>query len=174
MRTTGVVFILASVVLLGMLVIKSIQADFYFERDYGSQWQLADRASTIKAKRDKLTEFVWRLRHSDEFSDHNAVFLDTDANSFDRNVEVLDTLVKRLDEIQTMPVDSFQYNTAIQQITAQEQGEAHAMMNVFDGCYRLHNYPLAWSWILAWSIVVALVMLTIGVLVILTDMYNSY
>ena len=46
-----------------------------------------------------------------------------------------------------MDPSSFQYNTAIEQITKQEQGEASAMSGVLYGCYALQSYPLGWGWI---------------------------
>lgn len=44
-----------------------------------------------------------------------------------------------------MDANSFQYNTAIQQITQQEQGEAIDMLSVFQGCWYKENYILLWG-----------------------------
>ena len=82
-----------------------------------------------------------------DFANHNAVWLKTPNNSFQANLEALKTLSARLGEIQEMKPTSFEYNTAIHQITAQEQGEAKAMMGVFCGCYALTNYLAVWGWI---------------------------
>lgn len=81
------------------------------------------------------------------FATNNAYWLKTPNNSFDSNLNALKTLAQRLDEIQTMKTDSFEYQTAIQQITAQEQGEATALISSFEGCYFLACYPIAWEWI---------------------------
>lgn len=158
MKSPGIMMVLTALFFVVVQVIKEVQVGYRFERDYYSQWELSDRASTIKAKREKLTIFLDSLSKSKEFADHNAVWLKTDANSFENNLAALRTLVVRLEEIQNMPTDSFQYNTAIQQITAQEQGEAKAMMAVFSGCYALENFPTTWSWIcgVAWLGIIAL------------------
>jgi hypothetical protein len=96
-----------------------------------------------------------------KFSSHNALFLKTDDNSFSKNLEALRTLNTRLEELSKMDPNSFQYNTAIQQITQQEQGEAGAMLNVFEGCYYLSNYPVVWGWI---GCVLGVVLCSIGFL----------
>jgi hypothetical protein len=57
------------------------------------------------------------------------------------------TLVSRLDSISRTDATSFQYNTAIEQITKQEQGEASNMLDVFCECYTLENRPYIWGWI---------------------------
>lgn len=72
--------------------------------------------------------------------------LQTSDNNFSTNVIVLGTLVDRLKEIQGMNPNSFEYNTAIQQITAQEQGEAHRMLLVFEHCWDMASYPIMWGW----------------------------
>jgi hypothetical protein len=156
MKTAGIVMFLLASFFTIVQTTKEVQVRYRFERDYKSQWELSDRASTIKAKREKLTIFLDNLSKSKDFADHDAVWLKTDANSFENNLTALRTLVARLDEIQNMPTDSFQYNTAIQQITAQEQGEARAMMEVFSGCYALENFPTTWGWIsvIVWALIV--------------------
>ena len=63
------------------------------------------------------------------------------------NFEALKSLQKRLQEIKKLDPNSFEYNTAIQQITAQEQGEAASMLCVFHGCWIKEHYPLLWCWI---------------------------
>ena len=46
-----------------------------------------------------------------------------------------------------MDVTSFAYQQAISQITAQEQDEAHNMLNVIQGRWFLSHHPLFWDWI---------------------------
>jgi hypothetical protein len=46
-----------------------------------------------------------------------------------------------------MNESDFAYQTAIQQITAQEQGEAENLLIIFKGTYLLKSYPLQWNWI---------------------------
>jgi hypothetical protein len=87
-----------------------------------------------------------------DFANYNACFLQTPDNSFDKNLEALVTLRERLNQIKTMDPKTFEYQTAIQQITAQEQGEAHEMLGVIYGCYERENYPMIWEWIGALNI----------------------
>lgn len=52
----------------------------------------------------------------------------------------------RLREIQGMDVNSFEYQTALQQITQQEQGEASAMLEQIKGAWVLGHYWYLWDW----------------------------
>lgn len=151
----------------GWQVKTAIVANYKFEKKYHQLWLLADKSSTLQAKQRYISEFVEALENgvkNGEFAGHNAIFLKTPNNEFQRNLEAVRTLATRLSEIQNMDSSSFQYNTAIQQITAQEQGEAGALMTVIQGCYDLENYPMVWGWICAsmvlFEIVVALALLT--------------
>jgi hypothetical protein len=94
----------------------------------------------------------------------SAGWLTTPNNELARNVDALRTLMQRLEQIQKMDPASFQYNTAIQQITEQEQGQAGAMLGVIRGCYDLQNYTMVWGWIFAVAITidVAIIIVVIG------------
>ncbi len=105
---------------------------YTFEKDYTQYWNLADKSSTIQAKQQYVTKFVEALEtNKKRFAAHDAIFMKTPDNSFEQNLIALKTLSQRLEEIQDMNPSSFEYNTAIQQITQQEQGEAHKMLSVF-------------------------------------------
>lgn len=128
----------------------AVIASYKIENQYTQLWQLADKSSTIPAKQKYISQFVAALeagRAKGDFASHDAKWLQTPNNDFDQNLDALKSLAGRLDEIQKMDSTSFQYNTAIEQITKQEQGEAGPMMGVFEGCYTLQNYPMVWDWI---------------------------
>lgn len=134
-----------------MIGITVIRGEYTFTNEYLKSWNLADKSSTLAAKQIHIEAFVAALERGNErgrFSEYDAIFLQTADNSFEANMDALRTLSIRLKQIEKMDPSSFEYNTAIQQITAQEQGEAHAMIAVLNGCYLLANYPLAWGWIL--------------------------
>lgn len=119
-------------------------------KSYEQEWALADKSSTIPAKSQHVEKFLKLLEQGyadGDLADHNALLLKNDNNSFASNLEALRTLATRLKEIEGMNPSSFEYNTAIQQITAQEQGEASAMLDVFEGCYMLENWFLWWGWV---------------------------
>ena len=145
----GVGFLLIGLVAVCILVgiIINVVAEYNYENYYSSYWSLADKSSTLEAKSMYVGQFVDKLNNSRlGFADYNAVFLKTPDNSFDRNFQALVSLRDRLNTISQMNESDFAYQTAIQQITAQEQGEADAMLKVFHGCYFLANYPLLWEW----------------------------
>lgn len=150
MKTVGKLLILCAFLIWGRQIFSSIISKYEYERAYGQSWELADKSSTIATKQRHIAEFVQKLEEGHrrgDFSKHNAIFLKTGNNEFDKNLIALKTLSDRLSQIQGMDPSSFEYNTAIQQITAQEQGEARAMLEVFTGCYTLRNYFLCWRWV---------------------------
>lgn len=133
--------------LLGIiLVIFLILANYNWSNNFLSYWNLADKSSTIDAKSGYIDQFVKKIEDG-KFSDYNAIFLKTPDNNFEKNFTALKTLQGRLQEIKTMDIESFAYQQAIQQITAQEQGEAQDMLLQLKGCWMLRNYLLLWGWI---------------------------
>lgn len=122
-----------------------------WETGYLQYWVQADRSSTIEAKSENVDKFIAALESGNsrqQFAEFNAIFLKKTApNSFASNMVALKSLGERLHEIRHMDAKSFEYNTAIQQITQQEQGEASEMIKVFQGCYDLSQWPITWGWI---------------------------
>lgn len=139
---TFLILLAANVCYFGSL----IYAGFRYEQDISSNWLLAEKASTIEAKSEYIDAFLKTL-NSNKFESNNAIFLKTPNNSFENNVKAIDTLRNRLDQIKQMDIKSFEYQTAIQQITAQEQGEAGQTLSVIKGCWYLENHVLLWDWI---------------------------
>lgn len=148
--------------LMGIQIGQEVMGHYRWEKGYSQEWHLADKSSTLTAKQEHIQKFVDLLEQGyaqGHFASYDAIWLITPNNSFENNLSALKTLNLRLGEIQSMDPTSFQYNTAIQQITAQEQGEASAMMGVFSGCFYLANYPWAWHWI---ELTVMLIWIIIG------------
>lgn len=136
--------------LVGLVLGLNTFAKYKLEKDYFQEWHLSDKSSTISAKSEHIDNFVSSLEQGyakGDFAKNDAIFLKTPNNDFEKNLVALKTLSQRLDELQDMDPNSFQYNTAIQQITQQEQGEAQAMVNTFANCYYLANFPILWGWI---------------------------
>ena len=160
------VVIFAVGLLLGAFQIRTeVVAEYRLENGYTQFWGLADKSSTIQAKQRYITQFVEALKAGQargEFATHDAVWLKTPNNSFSANLTALESLSQRLTEIQALNPNSFEYNTAIQQITAQEQGEAKAMMDVFTGCYERENFPIVWGWIGGLCAVLAIALVIVG------------
>lgn len=124
-----------------------VKADYEWSRDYGSNWELADKSSTLKAKSEYIDKFVTSLDTGEFRGRHNALVFTTPNNSFDENLNALKTLQGRLAEIKELNPNSFEYQQAIQQITAQEQGEAGNMIGVMKGVWYLENHLLYWNWV---------------------------
>jgi hypothetical protein len=142
-----------------------VYANWKFNNQYLYAWNLADKSSTLEAKAKYIDEFVSSLQsNKEQFAQNNAVFLKTKDNSFDYNLQALISLRDRLDEIKTMPKDSFQYQTAIEQITKQEQGEAFQLMEVIEGCYFLQSFNFLWLWHSLIFILIALIFLITAII----------
>lgn len=164
--------ILAGLALLGWQIKTEVVSSYQQEKKYFQLWELADKSSTIPAKQKYIEQFSEALQHgyaSGEFASHNAIWLQTPNNAFEANLDALRSLAERLQQIQGMSPNSFEYNTAIQQITAQEQGEAKAMTGVFGGCYELANYPIVWCWIGGIFLTVEIGLILIGGFLWLND-----
>jgi len=164
MKTFGIFLTLISAVAFIALSVTTVVGHYQFERDYLSSWNLADKSSTIAEKSAYIDKFVTTLETSNLQGQYNAILLTTPDNSFDLNLEALKSLQLRLKEIQTMNITSFEYQTAIQQITAQEQGEAHQMLGVFEGVWWKTNHFMLWEWVGDVSFIVTIVLLVIGIL----------
>jgi hypothetical protein len=125
-------------------------AEFRADNEYsnfaGSYWELSDKASTLQQKSTYLDQYVSALKTPGKFAPNNATIFPTPNNSFDQNMVALLSLQGRMHEIQGMDAQSFAYQTAISQITAQEQGEAHGMTGTLEGCWFLQNHWFLWGW----------------------------
>jgi hypothetical protein len=152
--------ILLIVIALFLLVFPMLKSNYEYNKEYSSYWHLAEKSSTITAKSEYVDKFVNALEHSGLQGQYDALVFQTQDNSFDKNFEALKTLQARLKEIKGMNVNSFEYQTAIQQITAQEQGEAENMLNVISGCWTKVHYPYLWNlfgflYLIWWVLIIA-------------------
>jgi hypothetical protein len=162
MKKQGVVYISIGAVWLIIMIFFAVIGNYHYERDYESYWNLAEKASTIKQKAVYVDKFVEGFKGKGFEGDYNAVFFKTPDNSFDKNLEALQSLKTRLDEIQKMNVSSFEYQTAIQQITAQEQGEAKDMLDVFSGIWWKNNYFFLWEWVAVLEVLFCIFLIVSG------------
>lgn len=171
----ALILLVVSVVFTTRQIRTGIVSGFIYEKDYGQLWELGVKSSTIQAKSQYVDDFYNALskgKDEGKFAEYNAIWLQQPNNNFSTNLTVLATLSDRLREIKGMNPNSFEYNTAIQQITAQEQGEAVGMLRVFQGCYDLTNYSNVWGWhCLLWDLVLLILwILTIIAIVIALDL----
>lgn len=125
----------------------TVSGNYQYSKNYGSYWSLAEKASSIEKKIEGIDKFVDALEHANMSGKHDALFMDTPDNGFDENFEALKSLQLRLHEIKEMDIKSFEYQTALQQITQQEQTEAGEMLSVFSGIWWKENHFMLWNWV---------------------------
>jgi hypothetical protein len=157
-RTMWVVASILFIVLAVGDAYNGIMGNYQYQRQFGSYWSLAEKAATIAQKSEYIDKFVAALQAAGFDGEYNAVYLKTPDNSFDYNFAALKSLQSRLHQIQTMDITSFQYQTAIQQITAQEQGEADKLIGELKGLWWKENHFWLWNWVLALNICFVILM----------------
>lgn len=152
---------------MGGCIAADVRAGYVYDSNVSSFWELSDRASTIQQKSEYLDQFVGAIESRSKlggFAEYDAMFLKTPANSFSQNLIALKSLQGRMHQIIDMDPNSLQYQQAIAQITAQEQGEAKNMLDVFEGAWYLQNHFWLWDWVEAiQGIVVAIFCIIFGI-----------
>ena len=146
MRIVGIVGLIVSLILGVLYIVGDVKARYEYKNTVSYAWSLADKTSTLEAKSAYMDEFVNNLNKA-HLAEYDAIIFKTPDNNVANNIKALITLRDRLNEIKGLDPESFAYQTAIQQITAQEQGEANEMIGVIEGGWFLKNHPLFWGWI---------------------------
>lgn len=141
MKLFSIFLLFASAFLMSIQVVSCVKGDYNYEKQLGSYWELADKSSTLSEKSIYITKFLDSLKAS-KHSDYGSVVLQTPSESWELNIRALQSLKDRLEKIRTMDEKSFEYQTAIQQITAQEQGDAKALIGHIKEAWCIENYPL--------------------------------
>jgi hypothetical protein len=163
MKTIGAILVTLGVLFTRFWIYQAVVSEYNYTSKDLSYWNLADKASTIDQKSTYIDEFVTALQSSGFAGMNSKLFFPTPDSSCDSNMTTLETLQSRLHDIKTMDENSFQYQSAIQQITAQEQGQADDMLNVLQSCYMRANYPLLWNPLLGLAaFVILLVVFVLG------------
>ena len=122
-----------------------------YQQSIGGYWELADRSSTLAEKSEYIDKFVNALEKENLSGVYDALFVFNPQDGFDQNLKSLKTLQYRLKEIKNMDENSFAYQTALQQITQQEQGEASPMINTLNRCWAKQNYYTFWNFYLIFT-----------------------
>jgi Ca2+/Na+ antiporter len=164
-KEVGIFLTLITIVLLIVYIVNSVRANYQYSKKIESYWSLADKSSTIVKKSYYIDQFVTALEKQNLNGEYDAIWLQTADNSFDMNFDALKTLQVRLHEIEKMDITSFQYQTAIQQITSQEQGEAREMLIVFEGTWFKANHFLLWGWVCTTLVLSLVVLLIVGIII---------
>ena len=160
MRPSRPIFAIACLFLIGWIIYE-VRADYDYDNTIGSFWSLSEKASTLQQKSVYLDQYTAALEAQHLEGMNDASFLKTPDNSYDQNLVALKSLQGRMHQIQGMDEQSFAYQTAIQQITAQEQGEASHLTATFEGCWYMKYNTLLWGW--HDGIMWVLILLVVGV-----------
>jgi len=114
--------------------------EYLYNVRVGQYLHLADDASLPGMKRDYLTEYKEAVTKHVRREDARYFFKQ---ERFTRTAQVgnLDSLMKRLEDIQAMTPDSLAYQQGMQQITGQEFDHTMAdINNVFHDCYMRESF----------------------------------
>jgi hypothetical protein len=160
MSKNGKIFLTIGIIFcLGRLGFR-IYSEYDWNTTIGSYWDLSERASTISQKSEYMDKYVGALEAARLEGTNSATFLKTPATSFDENMKALLSLQSRLHDIDTMSESGFAYQTAISQITEQEQGQAQDMNDNLSSCWEKVNYYTLWNkfiWITFLLVQIALI-----------------
>jgi hypothetical protein len=166
----GALIILLAVGLIVGWIVAEVRADYEYDNTIQSYWALSEKASTLQQKTSYLDKYVGAIEAA-KLSGNDALVFKTPDNSYEQNLIALKSLQVRLHQIQGMDEQSFAYQTAIQQITAQEQGEAQKLTATFEGLWYLQHHFLLWDWIdfICWIGLIGLLVVAIVIAVALAD-----
>lgn len=174
MKIFGSLLIVAALTVVGVWIYNGINASYQWENNVTSNWSLSDKASTIAAKSVYIDKFIAALQ-SANLADNDALIWKTADNNCQNNVQAVTTLRDRLDQIKGMDESSFQYQQAISQITAQEQGEASGTLNTLNGCWMKANHYYLWNPLYNLGYILLIVILiALGIVFLFAETSNNY
>ena len=131
-----------------------VYTNYVYKNQVSNYWTLADRASTIQQKSEYIDRFVNALSECHLNGLNANQFIQTPESDFNENIKALSSLQKRMGAIKTMDENSIAYQQAIAQITAQEQGQAQGMLDVFHNCFDRQNFYTVWSPVVFWVLLI--------------------
>lgn len=160
-KTNKLLLAIGIILCLGRLGFR-LYANYDWDSQVGSYWDLSERASTISQKSEYMDKYVGALEVANLEGTNSATFMKTLESSFDENMKALKSLQSRLHDIDTMSESGFAYQTAISQITEQEQGQAKDMNDNIASCWWKVNYYTLWNKLI-WVSILIVEILLIGI-----------
>ena len=137
------VLFICTAIFIMFLIVSDFRTSYKFENAIECYWSLYQKAPTLEAKAIYIDKLVLALQNS-KHHDYDAIWFKTLDNSWDKNMELMLLLQKRLHEIQTMDVRSFEYQQAMMQINEMNSSK---MFGVLQGCWFYEHYFFMWNWI---------------------------
>lgn len=162
MKKTGILMIIIGLSLATFRGINHYLISVEYEIEISSNWDLSEKASTISQKSEYVNKFVFALENAKLNGVNGNLIKKTPSSDFTENFKALKSLQGRLIEISKMDESGFAYQTAIQQITQQEQAEANDMLMVFDNCWTKAHYYTYWNPILITVFILIELILVLG------------
>ncbi len=160
----GIILIIAYVAIATVRLVNHIRFRYEYSNEIGSYWDLSEKAATIKLKSEYMDKYVAALEKSGLQGMNEALFYPTPTSDFNQNFITLKSLQQRLIDIDTMDIQSFAYQTAIQQITDQEQGQGDEMIGVFKGCWlKAHHYTYWHGLFVLIAVIIEALILIVGI-----------
>jgi hypothetical protein len=142
-RITLIISILAIV----LYIVFGIISNNKYDTEFGANWQLSKKTATIEQKSVYIDKFVQDIEKGGFGGKFDAIFNPNDNNSYEQNLIALKTLQQRLHELKSLPMTSFDYNTALQQLSEQQGDISSNMIYTFSGIWYKEHYILLWNWI---------------------------
>lgn len=139
--------LIISILAIVLYIIFGISSMNKYDTDFGANWQLSKSAATIEQKSIYIDKFVQDIEKGGFEGKFDAIFNPNDNNSYEQNLIVLKTLQQRLHELKILPMTSFDYNTALQQLTVQQDRISNNMIYTFSGIWYKEHHFLLWNWI---------------------------
>lgn len=154
------IVIAAGVILwLAFLVCGTYSYTYRYDVAIGQHARLADDASTASKKLEYLEKYVGAVGEHITRNDARFIFK-RERLTRDVQLEVLQTLVQRLGEAAKMDPQSFEYQTAMQQLTTQEFDHVlYAINGIIHACWLRQSgwlvFCLWFSWLPCGVVVLA-------------------
>jgi uncharacterized membrane protein SpoIIM required for sporulation len=155
------------VIVIGVVLsVSTYMASFPYKQNVESHLGMADDASTAALKLEHLLEYKKSVLKMVKGDDARFIFK-TPQTKKAAQMAILDSLIDRVSTTAKMKTDSFEYQTAMNQITGQEfEGTIASTNQMFFSMYLRQNGWNAYMWMMGIWLMILLIALFITAIVI--------
>lgn len=160
-RTLGVMATIFGLILVSYIGF-GVKAWGEYESQYGYNWTMAVNSSTLDKKSYYVDKYIQTIEESGEFNGKSAAILvKTPAEAYENNLASLKDLQSRLKEIKSVDIKSFEYQTAIQQITEQIiTNENRNTLNI-QHMWFINHYFLLSDWLCFFGVIISAILFVV-------------
>jgi hypothetical protein len=150
MRTTLIILTVVMAIAAFSLFVSAGIVNYLYTVRIGQYLRLADDASTPQTKRKYLEQYKDAVIENVKRENARYIFTQTRLTKTTQ-LEVLDTLILRLDDIAKLTPGSLAYQQGMEQVTGQEFDHTIGSVNgIFKSCYIRESFflrysPLSWG-----------------------------